>query len=128
MLLEMKNFLDKAQDYAKYAVLCKGEFIKFHTFLCRHVDFNSPDRPTEGEIQDFLELGENQTMQLAGQTIVKCEVNSLNYYEDQMNQITLGEYPSQVKLRGNGTDTKWLSLNKTSAALLVTWLTDTYKL
>lgn len=52
------------------------------------------------------------------------------YYKDQLNNINLNnsQYPPQIKVfaNGNGEDTKFLSLNEDSAAVLIEWLNNNF--
>ena len=52
-----------------------------------------------------------------------------SYYKDQIYGVTPhGEYPPAIKInaRAGGNDTKWLTLNKESAAILVQWLQENF--
>lgn len=50
----------------------------------------------------------------------------LSYYRSEMGKIKKGEFPIQVKFRGENDDTKWLSLNGESAMVIAMWLHDNY--
>lgn len=53
-----------------------------------------------------------------------------NYYLDQLNKVKPGltDYAPSIKVfaNGNGEDTKHLSLNEESAAVLIDWLKNNY--
>jgi hypothetical protein len=57
-------------------------------------------------------------------------MTSPEYYTYELNKVKVGltEYAPTIKVfaNGNGDNTKNLSLNKESAAVLIKWLTDNF--
>lgn len=51
-----------------------------------------------------------------------------SYYESELKKVSdkNPEYPRQIQIKDNGTNTKWLSLNDESATLLVKYLREHY--
>ncbi len=56
--------------------------------------------------------------------------NAIIYYEYQLDKVKVGsaQYAPTVKIfaNGNGENTKHLSLNDVSAAILIKWLQDNF--
>ena len=55
---------------------------------------------------------------------------SQKYYQKQLEKVEVNktEFAPNIKVfaNGNGEDTKYLSLNKESAEVLIKWLTDNF--
>jgi hypothetical protein len=49
---------------------------------------------------------------------------SKNYYQEELDQIDLGDTPPKIKIIGATTETKWMDINNESIRVLTRWLFD----